>query len=347
MSIHDGSRVCVVMLSSVGGTVWTLPVLNAIKRQRPHSHITWVMQPGPASLVRGHPAVDDIVVLERKRGWRAFREVRDALQARAFDASLTLQIYLKAGIVTSFVNAPTKVGYDKARTKDWSWLFTNTRIPARKPQHKQDEFLEFLGPLGVRLDRVDYGIGPWPHERGLQQEFTASLERPPVVLVVGTTNPEKDWPAERWAQVATALRHDFDLEPVLAGGRSERELQTEAQLRATMPFAPRSTLGCPLRELVGILDSAALVVSPDTGPLHLAVALERPVIGLYGFLDPRRVGPYRKYHDLLIDAHRDRPEEPITTEQRRGRMARISVRDVLDRVERWRSTYASSSGPKR
>jgi heptosyltransferase I len=347
MSMRDGSRVCVVMLSSVGGTVWTLPVLNAIKRQAPRSHITWVMQPGPASLVREHPSVDDVVLLERKRGWRAFREVRDTLRSRAFDMSLTLQIYLKAGIVTSFVNAPAKVGYDKARTRDWSWLFTNARVPARSPQHKQDEFLEFLAPLGVPVDRVEYGIGPWAHERPLQRRFTESLERPPAILVIGTTNPEKDWPPERWAQVAMALRHDFDLEPVLAGGRSERELQTEAAMRAAMPFAPRSTLGCPLRELVGILDSAALVLSPDTGPLHLAVALDRPVIGLYGYLDPRRVGPYRKYHDLLIDAHRDEPGEPITTEQRTGRMQRISVRDVLDRVERWRSDYASSSGPKR
>ena len=88
------------------------------------------------------------------------------------------------------------------------------------------------------------------------------------------------------------------------------------------------------------------LVVVSTGPLHLSVALERPVIGLYGYLDPKRVGPYRKYQDLLIDAHRDSPDEPMTTEQRRDRMRRISVRDVLDRVERWQKTYASSSGPK-
>jgi heptosyltransferase I len=344
--IHDGSRVCVVMLSSVGGTVWTLPVLNAIKRKAPRSHVTWVLQPGPASLVREHPAVDDIVLLERKRGWRGFRDVRDALQQRRFDVSITLQVYLKAGIVTSFVHAPVKVGYDKARTKDWSWLFTNRRIAARPRQHMQDEFLEFLRPLGVPVEEVEYRIGPWAHELALRRQFTESLERPAAAIVVGTTNPEKDWPADRWAQVAESLRHDFNLEPVLVGGRSDRELQTEAAMRAHMSFAPRSTLGCPLRELVGILDASSLVLSPDTGPLHLAVALDRPVIGLYGYLDPRRVGPYQKFKDLLIDVHRDTPDEPMTTEQRRDRMRRISVSDVLDRVERWQKTYASSSGPK-
>ena len=344
--IHDGARVCVVMLSSVGGTVWTLPVLNAIKRHAPRSHITWVLQPGPASLVREHPAVDDVVLLERKRGWRAFRDVRHSLRSQRFDVSLTLQVYLKAGIVTSFVNAPVRIGYDRARTKDASWLFTNARIAAHPTQHKQDEFLEFLAPLGIVDDRLDYRIGPWAHERTLQQRFFADFERPAAIIVVGTTNPEKDWPADRWARVAESLRHDFNLEPVLAGGRSDRELAAEAVMKSAMSFAPRSTLGCPLRDLVGILDGAALVLSPDTGPLHLSVALDRPVIGLYGYLDPRRVGPYRKYHDLLIDAHRDSPNEPVTTEQRPGRMERIQVKDVLDRVERWRTNYASSSGPK-
>ncbi|HYC52944.1 MAG TPA: glycosyltransferase family 9 protein [Gemmatimonadaceae bacterium] len=346
MIIQDGSRVCIVMLSSVGGATWTLPVLNAIKRHAPLSHITWIMQPGPASLVRGHPAVDDIVVLERKQGWRAFRDVRDVLRSRRFDVSLTLQVYLKAGIVTSFVQAPIKVGYDRARTKDASWLFTNRRIPPRPRGHIQDEFLEFLAPIGVDPGPVEYAIGPCGEERAAQQRFYDSLDRPAAVIVVGTTNPEKDWPADRWATVAEALRHDFGLEPVLAGGRSDRELAAEHIMRTRMSFAPRSTLGCPLRELVGIIDGAALVLSPDTGPLHLSVALERPVIGLYGYLDPRRVGPYRRYQDLLIDVHRNAPDEPVTTEQRRGRMERISVRDVLDRVERWRTTYASSRGPK-
>jgi heptosyltransferase I len=111
---------------------------------------------------------------------------------------------------------------------------------------------------------------------------------------------------------------------------------------------PHSALGSGLRHLVGILDGSALVLSPDTGPLHMAVALDRPVVSLLGYTNPKRTGPYRKFHDLIIDAYGDEGEAyPITMENRPDRMARIGVRDVLDRVERWRSAYQSAvSAPK-
>ena len=101
-----------------------------------------------------------------------------------------------------------------------------------------------------------------------------------------------------------------------------------------------STLGVPLRDLVTILDASELVISLDTAPLHMSVALERPVISLMGYKNPKRVGPYRRYHDLIVDAYGDPGEDyPITMAHRPGRMPRITVRDVLDRVERWSSVY--------
>ena len=99
---------------------------------------------------------------------------------------------------------------------------------------------------------------------------------------------------------------------------------------------------------MSILDGSALVLAPDTGPLYMAVALERPVISLMGYTNPKRTGPYRRFHDLIVDAYGDPGENyPIDMENRRGRMERIQVRDVLDRVERWKSRYARSMAPKR
>jgi heptosyltransferase I len=93
---------------------------------------------------------------------------------------------------------------------------------------------------------------------------------------------------------------------------------------------------------VGILDGAALVLSPDTGPLHITVALDRPVVSLIAYSNPKRVGPYRKFGDLMIDAYGDPGEAyPISMENRAGRMPRITVRDVLEKVERWRTAYGA------
>jgi heptosyltransferase I len=334
-------RIGVVMMSAVGDAVHVLPVLNALKRHAPRSHITWVLQPGAATLVRGHTAVDDIVLFDRARGWRAFTDARAELSRRPFDLVLGLQVYFKAGIVTRFTRAPVKLGFDRARARDLNWLFTTHRIPPHPlGQHVQDQYFEFLQAIGVPHEPVVWNLGPWPQERAWQREFFAPIERPVAAIVVATSKPQKDWMPERWASVCDALDRDFGLEPVLVGGRSGRELAAEHLIRQQAARPPRSALGSGLRNLVGILDGAALVLAPDTGPLHMAVALRRPVISLMGYTNPKRTGPYRFCQDLIVDAYGDPGEDyPLSMENRRDRMPRITVRDVLDMVERWRGRY--------
>ncbi len=346
-------RIGIVMMSAVGDAVHVLPVINALKRSHPRSRISWVLQPGPATLVRGHRSVDDIVPFDRSRGWRAFTDVRAELARRPMDLVINLQVYFKAGIVTAFTRAPIKLGFDRARARDMNWLFTNRKIPPHAGQHVQDQYLEFLTAVGVSPEPVEWDLGPWPDEREWQRTFYRQFERPVAAIVVATSKPEKDWAPERWAEVADALHHDFGLQPVLVGGRSPREVHAERVILERARCRPHSALGSGLRNLVGIMDGAALVLAPDTGPLHMAVALDRPVVSLLGYTNPRRTGPYRKFHDLMIDAYGDPGEDyPISMENRPGRMPRITVRDVLDRVDRWRTAYgvdygrATSSGPK-
>jgi len=340
-------RIGVVMLSTAGGAVWTLPVLNAIKRAHPASRIAWIMQPGAATLVDGHPAVDELIPFDRSRGVRAFSDLRRRVSERRFDVLLVLQTYLKAGIVASLVPADVKLGFDRARARDMTWLFTNRKLATSANQHVQDQYLEFLAALGVPAEPLSWNLGPWAAEKPWQREFFSAFDRPAAAMVVATTKHEKDWLPERWAEVSDALWHDFGLEPVIVGGRSDRELQAERVILERARHKPRSALGSGLRRLLAILDGSALALSPDTGPLHMAVAIERPVVGLFGYTNPKRTGPFRRYHDLLVDAYGDPGEDyPINMENRPGRMARIQVRDVLDRVERWRQRYAASSGPK-
>ena len=341
-------RVCIVMMSAVGDAVHVLPVINALKRHSPGVHITWILQPGPASLVRGHRSVDDILIFDRAKGVRAFADMRQMLASRQFDLVINLQVYFKAGIVTRFTHAPVKLGFDRARARDFNWLFTTHRIPPHVQQHVQDQYFEFLTALNIAHEPVEWDLGPWPAEREWQRDFFAQFDRPTAAIVVATSKPQKDWMPERWAEVVDALWHDFRLQPVLVGGQSERERHAGQVIMRRARHKPHSALGSGLRNLVGILDGSSLTLAPDTGPLHMAVALDRPVVSLLGYTNPRRTGPYRKFHDLIIDAYGDEGETyPISMENRPDRMPRISVRDVLDRVERWRSVYQSAvSGPK-
>ncbi len=335
------------MMSAVGDAVHVLPVICALKRQHPSAHITWVLQPGPAALVRGHDAVDEIIIFERSRGLRGFVDVRRELVSRRFDLVLNLQVYFKAGIITAFTNAPVKLGFDRARARDFNWLFTTHRIPAQPIQHVQDQYFEFLHFLNVSPAPIEWRLGPRGQEREWQRTFLAQFDRPIVPIVVATSKADKDWLPLRWAAVCDALAGDFGLTPVLVGGRTAREVAAESTIKAAARSPLHSALGSGLRNLVAIVDGAALVLSPDTGPLHMSVALDRPVVSLIGYSNPRRVGPYRKFADLVIDAYGDPGENyQATMQSRPGRMTRITVRDVLDKVEHWRANYASRSVPK-
>jgi len=337
-------RICIVMMSAVGDAVHVLPVINAIKREHPGSHITWVLQPGPASLVRGHPSIDEIILFDRSSGRAGILEVVSALRSRRFDLLINLQVYFKAGMITALSGVPRRLGFDRARARDANWLFTTERIPPHPVQHVQDQYFEFLHHLEIGADPVVWGIGPWKEELSWQKEFISRFDRPIASIVVATSKPAKDWVASRWAEVCDILHERYDLQPVLVGGTSPRETEAARAIIAASRHKPHSALGSGLRNLVSILDASELVLAPDTGPLHMSVALDRPVISLMGYTDPRRTGPYRRFHDLIIDAFHDPGDEgPVTMDTKQGRMERITVADVATKLEIWAERYRTKS----
>ncbi len=337
-------RICIVMMSAVGDAVHVLPVVNALKRADPECHITWVLQPVPATLVRGHPSVDDIIIFDRADGWSAFTSAAREMRKRHFDLLIDLQVYFKAGVLTAMSGARRRLGFDVARARDANWLFTTERIPSNPVQHVQDQYFEFLEHLGIDHEPVEWKLGPWPAELEWQQEFVARFDRPIAAIVVATSKPEKDWIAERWAEVCDVLTEHYGLQPVLVGGTSPREVAAAESIRDYAIHNPISALGSGLRKLVAILDASALVLAPDTGPLHMAVALGRPVISLIGYTDPRRTGPYRDFHDLIVDGYHDAGESaPVTMRTRPDRMAEISVGEVIEKIDLWAQRYRPKS----
>jgi heptosyltransferase I len=257
----------------------------------------------------------------------------DLMRGRRFDLLLGLQVYLKASLVTALVPARVKLGFDRRRARDAQWLFTNRRIPARAPQHVQDQYFEFLEHLGVDPRPVTWDLRLTDREREVQAAFFGGLDRPACAVVVGTSRQDKNWEPERYARVLERVEREHGLRPVLVGGPSSDERRIADEILALTDARVVDALGDDLRRLVWTLAGSALVITPDTGPLHIARALETPVVSLFGRTNPKRSGPYRAYQDLVVDGYADYPGEeyPPAPVYRDG-MRRVSVEAVMEKV---------------
>jgi len=341
-------EICIVMLSALGDAVHVLPVANALKRAWPECRITWIVQPGAFTLAAGHQAIDEFVVYHRRRGpgaWRGVWDVSRELRGRRFDLLLGLQVYFKAGLITALTDARVKLGFDRRRARDAQWLFTNARIPPHAPQHVQDQYFEFLEYLGIDPEPVTWGLAITDAERDAQGAYFAELGGPACAIVVGTSRREKNWEPERWARVLDVIESKHGLRPILVGGATGEERRiADAILGATRARAV-DALADDLRRLMWLLDGSALVVTPDTGPLHIARALGKPVVSLFGHTNPKRSGPYRAFADLVVDGYADYEGEdyPAGGALRDG-MRRVAVEAVLAKVDLALSKYVRPRG---
>ena len=333
-----GDRVCIVLLSGIGDVVHGLPVALALKRDRPFRKIVWVAQPIPAQVLKHHPAVDEVIVFRPERGLRGVYDLWSTFRAGpSCDLTLNMQRYAKSIFPAYLSGAPVRVGLAPSRTRDGVWLVNTEYTAGGEWRHTQDLLLEFLDAVGVeRPDPLEWGITLSEEEESAAETFFSASEGATVVgLALGTASPKKDWPTDRYVSLTRALEAEFGFDVLLLGGPGEVE-QTTARVVLDDGRAVRSALSDSVRQLIWSIRGCDLVISPDTGALHIAHAMGIPVIGLFGHTNPWRVGPYEKYQDLIVDRYTDPGEARVPAHYgpRPERMSGITVADVLDRV-RW------------
>ena len=347
LDIAPPQSIAIVMLSALGDAVHVLPVVNALKRKWPTVRITWIIQPVPHKLVADHPAVDEFIIFRRRRGvsgLRGFNELKAQLAGRRFDLVIDLQVYLKAGIITGLIDSEVKLGFDRARARDFNWLFTTHRIPARPTGHVQDQYFEFIEYLGVEPRPIEWRIEISESERARQAAFFSALGAPALAVVVGTSKPAKNWAPERYAEALERLYQEDGLIPVLVGGPSPIEREAADAIKERMKAPVVDELGDDIRRLIWLLDGSAVVLSPDTGPLHIANALGKEVVGLYGYTNPLRYGPYGRGLESVVDGYAVSPSEEYkpSMEYRPEGMDRVTVDRVVTAVRAAKAKYSQT-----
>lgn len=328
-------NICLVRLSAIGDTVHAIALVNALRELYPNAGLTWILEPLPYDVAREQGNVDRFIVFDSRKGGAAFADLRRALGGCRYDLLVLPQVSFRSSLVAAHVKARVKLGLDWKRSREFHWLFTNTHLPRGPILHAQDLMLEFARFLGLEAWEPYWGIRFTKEETDRLGETFGAIGRNVAALIVASSNPERNWPPERYAELADRIDRELGLQPMLVGGPSRYEREIADRIIEKTSCRPILALDRPIRDTMWKLAGSSVVVSPDTGPLHIAVALNRPTIGLYGFTNPRRVGPYRRFQDLLIDAYTDPGEEngPITRRTKPGRMDRITVDHVMEKVK--------------
>ena len=338
-----GRRVGIVLLTGIGDVIHGLPIATDLKRQDPGRTVLWVAEAAPARILEHHPAVDEIVVFRRQRGLQGVIELAGALRGRRCDVTLNMQRYMKSVFPTMLSGARVRVGLPPSKTRDAVALFHTHHLAERPWCHTQDLLLGYREALGLPADAlVEWRITFSDGERAERDRFFGALGTTPVAgVVLATANPKKDWPAERYPRLVEALTRELGYRVLLIGGPGSRERAVAQLILAASGSTAVSGLGNSVRRMMWMVDGVDLLVCPDTGPLHVAHALATPVVGLFGHSNPARVGPWRRYRDLVIDRYTEQgaTPDPSVYEPKRGRMEKIEVQDILKMVERARSRY--------
>jgi heptosyltransferase I len=348
------ARVCILRLSAVGDVCHTLPVVRSLQAAWPDTRFTWIIGRLEASLVADIPGIE-FIIFDKAKGLGAYRALRNTLHNRRFDLLLHMQMSLRASLASSLaIRAAIKLGFDRRRTHDLQWLFTNRRIPYKPRQHVMDSFFGFAEACGVTTRVLRWDI-PIPAQA---QAFARDQipDKTRTLIISPCANARfrnfRNWRAERYAAVADHARDKLGLRVFLSGGSSAVEREYGVAIMQTAHTQPVNLIGrTDLKQLLALLGRATVLLSPDSGPVHMATAVGTSVIGLYASTNPERAGPYlsqrwcvNRYPEAMLKINRmDSEKVPWGTRVRDpGAMDLISITDVTTRLDQLMA--ASSHG---
>jgi heptosyltransferase-1 len=282
------NTILVVKFSALGDVVHALPGVRYLREKYPDHRILWVVKRGIEGLLKYVPFVDQVVVMDP--GYSGFKQalarVRMDKPVMAFD----FQGLIKSGLFTFLSGASVRAGFHPryARESVAGWL-VNRRVQVDPHSHIVEQLVTIasLGeegevpPFGLELAKRD-------RERARMIVRTSGINGPFIVLLPGAGWPTKRWPVESYAWIAREAMAHFKVPSLVLWGPGEEELVAPLRGRRDVRVAPTTTIG----EMMAVMEEALIVVGGDTGPLHIAAALGRPTLGLYGPTYPWRNGPY-------------------------------------------------------
>ncbi len=291
--------VAVLKLSALGDLCHTLPVVRTLQRAWPQARFTWIIGRAEAQFL-GQIHDIEFVEFDKRAGMAAYRAVRTALRDRQIELLLHMQFAWRASLIAATLRAPVKLGYDRERALDLQWLFTTHRIEPAPREHVMDALFGFARRLGV--ERRDYRWDiPLPEAARQYAAHHIPDGVPALIISPCSSHVPRNWHAAGYAAVGDHAAQALGLEVLICGGRTPLEQRMGAEIAARMRAPCTNLVGRDtLLGFYATLARARVLVTPDSGPAHMATSLGVPVVGLYAATNPARSGPYFS-RDLCVD----------------------------------------------
>ncbi|MDR2034976.1 MAG: glycosyltransferase family 9 protein [Helicobacteraceae bacterium] len=311
------NSICVIRLSALGDVCLFLPALNAIRRSYPNAEITWIIGKTEAKLIEGISGAE-IIVYDKSSGLRGMFALGAKLKDRRFDYLLMAQEALRASVLSLFIRADKRVGFDRDRAKDFQRFFTNRAIAPNPNCHMIENYLDFARFLGATTSAIEYSL--FIPREARKKAAAIALGRKYCVLSPIANAMRfnwRNWTSEGYAAAIDYAFEKYGLETIVTGANDDENQKSVLEIKTLARHAPIDAVGkTSIKELLALIENAEFVLAPDSGPGHFAAALNVPAIALLAAADPRRAAPYQtpsyvvdRYREALLKYCGKTPEE--------------------------------------
>jgi heptosyltransferase I len=334
------TSLCLLRTSAIGDVTHVVPLIRTLQQEWPQTQLTWIIGRLEQKLL-GDLAGIEFITFDKSRGWAGIREVWNTLCKRRFDALLHMQVAMRANVLSLGLHAQRRIGYDRARSKELHGLTINERIPQRTGQHVLDALGSFIEPLGLKQTQVRWEI-PICAEDHAWAAAQWPDDKPTLLISPCSSHALRNWLPSRYAAVIDHVA-SRGWQVVLLGGPSPQERTMANAVLSCCRHRPLDLTGKDtLKRLLALLSRAPILLTPDSGPMHMANAVGTKVIGLHAASNPDRSGPYsdRRWcvnrYDAAARNYFGKPAHTIrwgTRIEKTGVMSLIDIESVIERFE--------------
>lgn len=333
------NSICIVRLSALGDVLMLVPLVRTLQAHFPNAELTWVISRPAYDLVEGMDGVQ-FEVIEKPNSLADFWRFKQRMRHKYFDVLLAPQASFRTNLLYPLIKAKRKIGYDNHRANDGHRWFVKEQI---RPglEHTLEGFLKFVEPLGVSENIIRWDL-PIAKEHYAWAEEHLPKDGPILVVNPAASKPERSWLVERYIEVLQQAQARWNVRIVLTGGPGEYDKALAEQISQAVPVVNLVGKTKP-KQLLAVISKAQAVLCPDTGPSHMAAAVDTPVIALHAVTNPLVSGPYVFPH-LVVNHYPQAVERFLgmpyekhvwgTHVHGTQTMSLISVQDVMLQLEK-------------